>query len=964
MHNMKRFFPTILIATLTSMLWFNATAQTNLLPQPSFENFITCPNSLSDIAEAYWDKAPFHTGSSDYFHACATTTTCDVPTNIFGSSAANTGSAYAGGYCGLSTGSTYREYIFDTLSQTLVSGVKYVVTFHYRLASNARFSSNDMGFYLSSTVPTGTGTGALGVTPTSWNPSGAQLQNNTSWAMYTDTIVATGGEQYITIGAFNTNPTTVLYNTSATIGGAYYYFDDVSIFLHEGIGGDTNICLGDSGQVYAIELDSVSWRDSLAPTVVLSTQDTLTVAPTQTTTYMAVVPGDTYYFTMNVIAPISGFLGNDTIICEGETVTKVVNLPNPYSYEWSDGGTDSALITQDSGTFWLEVNLHDCISADTFHIEYYVFPDYDLGPDLTICWYDSTVLDPNVTGGTVNSYTWSTGENTPTITVQNTGIYWVDLTNDDCTMRDSIEISYHPTVVVDLGPDQEFCYSASEALIPNAQNATSFLWSNGANTPTTNVTTSGTYYVTATGNGCNAYDSVDYTFYYDPFFDLPETLMYCDYDTAIISTGLDPAGLNFVWNTGVNTPTISIAGGSQGNYWVQVAGEHCTMRDTVYVGMHPPINLELGEDKPICEGDSVTITPNTNPLFDYSWSTGTNASEITITESGVFTLTVTNGFCTEVDKIRVFVYKYPTVNLGDDITLCAPSELNFNVNTQWNAVDFNWYDGTTTPLHVMFADEDQTIWVRATNYICSTTDSLNIHLATPPSITLIDDTILCENRTARIKAEGNPSWDYTWSNGDTSQVLTTSIGGSYEVSVYDGTCTSVDSVSIHDLSNPDIDILGPEYICLGEVDILDARVEGAYQYKWGDGSNEPKLSIYDPGEYTVEVTHKCGVARDTIFVKDCECFVRFPSAFRPTPSGVNKTFGAEIECEITQFKLRVFDRWGATLFYTEDATERWDGKVNNNLVPIGSYGWICEYKGLYDGEKINRKQQGNVMLIQ
>jgi len=59
MHNMKRFFPTILIATLTSMLWFNATAQTNLLPQPSFENFITCPNSLSDIAEAYWDKAPF-----------------------------------------------------------------------------------------------------------------------------------------------------------------------------------------------------------------------------------------------------------------------------------------------------------------------------------------------------------------------------------------------------------------------------------------------------------------------------------------------------------------------------------------------------------------------------------------------------------------------------------------------------------------------------------------------------------------------------------------------------------------------------------------------------------------------------------------------------------------------------------------------------------------------------------------
>ncbi|MEQ9186825.1 MAG: gliding motility-associated C-terminal domain-containing protein [Cryomorphaceae bacterium] len=963
MQIMKKSLLRIIIVTLLSAFGSLAEAQTNLLPQPGFENFITCPNSLSDIAESYWDKAPSHSGSSDYFHSCATSTACDVPNNIFGSSFANSGQAYAGGYCGLSPGSTYREYIFDTLSQTLVSGVKYVVSFHYRLASNARFSSSDLGFYLSSTPPTGTGTGNLGVTPTSWNPSGAQLQNNTSWALYTDTIVATGGEQYITIGAFTANPTTVLYNTSASIGGAYYYFDDASVILHEGVGGDTNICLGDSGQVYAIELDSVTWRDSLAPTVVISTQDTITVSPTVTTTYMAVVPGDTYYFTVNVINPISGFLGNDTIICEGETVTKVVDLPNPYTFDWSDGGTDSALITQDSGEFTLEVTLHGCVSADTFHIAYYFFPDYDLGPDLTICWYDSTVLDPNVTGGTVNSYTWSTGESTPTITVQNTGIYWVDLTNDDCTMRDSIEISYHPTVVVDLGPDQEFCYSASEALVPNALNASSFLWSNGANTPTTNVTTSGMYHVTATGNGCNAYDSVQYTFYYDPFFNLPETLKYCDYDTAIISTGLDPAGLSFVWNTGVSTPTISIAGGSQGNYWVQVEGEHCTMRDTVYVEMYPPINLELGEDIPICEGDSVKITPNTDPLFDYNWSTGTNANEITVTESGVFTLTVTNGFCTEVDKIRVFVYKYPKINLGDDITLCAPTELNFDVTTIWNAVTFNWYDGTTTPNHIMFADEDQSIWVRATNYICSTTDTLNIHLATPPSIELIDDTILCENRTARIKAEGNPNWSYTWSNGDTSQVLATSVGGHYEISVYDGTCTTVDSVRVHDLSNPDLDILGPEYICLGEIEVLDAEVDGAYLYKWQDGSNLSSLHITEPGEYSVEVSHKCGVARDTIMVTDCECFVRFPTAFRPTPSGVNKTFGPVIDCDIIQYKLRVFNRWGETLFYTEDASQGWDGYINQDLAPVGSYGWKCEYKGLYDGEKILRNEQGSVMLL-
>ncbi len=960
----RRLILTVIWVAIATVFSTEALAQNNLLPQPSFENFITCPNGLSDISEAYWDKAPNHSGSSDYFHSCATVGSCDVPNNTFGTAFANTGQAYAGGYCGLSTGSTYREYICDTLSQTLQAGQQYVVSFHYRLASNARFSSNDMGFYLSSTLPSGTGTGALGVTPTSWNPTGGQLQNNTSWALYIDTITATGGEQYITIGAFNTNPATVLYNSSASIGGAYYYWDDVHVYKLEGVGGDTNICLGDSGQMYVIDLDSVSWRDSANPTVVFSTQDTVTVAPTQTTTYMAVVPGDTYYFTMNVIAPIFGFLGNDTIICEGETVTKVVDLGNGYSYEWSTGDTDSALVTQDSGQFWLEVDLHGCLSYDTFHIGYFFFPEYDLGPDVTICWYDSTVLDPNVTGGPLNSYTWNTGQNTPTITVSTPGTYWVMMTNDDCSMYDTIEVDYHPTIVVDLGPDQEFCYSPSEPLVPNAQNASSFTWSTGATTPTTNATTTGTYYVTATGNGCNAFDSVHYTFYYDPYFDLPETLMYCDYDTLEIGTGLDTTGLSFIWNVGATTPTIEVEGGSQGNYWVQVSGEHCSMRDTVYVGMHPPIDLELGDDIPACEGDSVAVIPNTNPLFDYTWSNGSTVNQLSVTESGVFTVTVSNGPCAETDVIRVFFYEYPEVDLGDDITLCAPGELEFDVTSQWSAVNYHWYDGTTTPKHIMFVEDDQMIWVRATNFICTTGDSLYITMAMPPTIQLIDDTILCEDKTARVKAEGNPMWDYAWSNGDSTQTLTTSAGGTYSITVDDGTCISIDSVKVYDLSDPNIDILGPEYICLGDIEFLDATTKGAFQYRWNDRTYDPILNIYDPGEYTVEVSHACGIARDTIFVKDCECFVRFPNAFRPTPAGVNKTFGPEVECEITLYKLRVFNRWGETIFYTEDVNETWDGRINNRRAGVGSYGWIVEYKGLYDGERIERTQQGTVFLLE
>jgi hypothetical protein len=103
----------------------------NLVSNPSFENFNFCPNSLGDIPNAFWDKAPFHTGSSDYFNACATVFTCDVPTNTFGTSNAHTGVAYVGGYIGLQS-SAYREYIFDTLISPLQAGKRYRVSFLYK----------------------------------------------------------------------------------------------------------------------------------------------------------------------------------------------------------------------------------------------------------------------------------------------------------------------------------------------------------------------------------------------------------------------------------------------------------------------------------------------------------------------------------------------------------------------------------------------------------------------------------------------------------------------------------------------------------------------------------------------------------------------------------------------------------------------------------------------------------------
>jgi gliding motility-associated-like protein len=52
-----------------------------------------------------------------------------------------------------------------------------------------------------------------------------------------------------------------------------------------------------------------------------------------------------------------------------------------------------------------------------------------------------------------------------------------------------------------------------------------------------------------------------------------------------------------------------------------------------------------------------------------------------------------------------------------------------------------------------------------------------------------------------------------------------------------------------------------------------------------------------------------------------------PNAFTPNSDGLNDGFKA-VGVGIAQFKLQVFDRWGALVFETDDINNAWDGSIN------------------------------------
>jgi uncharacterized repeat protein (TIGR03803 family) len=106
------------------------------------------------------------------------------------------------------------------------------------------------------------------------------------------------------------------------------------------------------------------------------------------------------------------------------------------------------------------------------------------------------------------SYLWSNGATTQKITVSSTGSYSVKVTDANKCAANSMPVAVTvnelpATPVITPGGNTSFCIPGSVTLATSA--ATSYLWSNGANTQSIIASTSGTYSVTvANGAGCIA----------------------------------------------------------------------------------------------------------------------------------------------------------------------------------------------------------------------------------------------------------------------------------------------------------------------------------------------------------------------------------------------------------------------------------------------------------------------------
>jgi hypothetical protein len=213
----------------------NSSAQTNLVPNPSFEDYFNL-NANGNLLENFiysWN------GGRGYLHVNRSDPYYSVPANGFGYQYPHTGNAYCGVYTYLKNSYPIRHYVQTKLTSNLLNGKKYKVSFYVSLGDTLHAYNNSIGaFFAADSVLVYSNGGLFNLIPQIENDSGNDLNSKTVWTLVCDTFVANGNERWMTIGNFLTDSLSLISELDTVCDqpnswgcGAYYFIDDVSVTL-------------------------------------------------------------------------------------------------------------------------------------------------------------------------------------------------------------------------------------------------------------------------------------------------------------------------------------------------------------------------------------------------------------------------------------------------------------------------------------------------------------------------------------------------------------------------------------------------------------------------------------------------------------------------------------------------------------------------------------------------------------
>ena len=553
---------------------------------------------------------------------------------------------------------------------------------------------------------------------------------------------------------------------------------------------NTAICQGQTATLSATYNSSYTYHWSTGSntnSIVTSTAGTYAVTVTNANGCSNVLSTT---LTVNEKPQVS--ISGSTSICAGEMSQLTATANMPCSYVWSTGDTNSITSVGSSNTYRVTAyNANGCSNTASLAVTVHPLPIPYITGNTTICKGTSTTLTAN--GGV--SYMWSNGHTSAQISVSPSSnlTYTVTATDQyNCrgVMSATVTVNIVPSINI-LG-NRSFCEGGSTTL--TASGGSYYTWSTGDNTASVNISTVGTYSVTATNSlGCQNYESVTVTVMSRPYISISGRSSIClgEMDTLVAG-----GASQYIWSTGESSSTIHVMPTTTTTYTVTGTGYNgCTATVSKVVNISERPTIQINGVTNICEGESTTLTAIGG--VSYQWANGSTSNQIEVTQSGNYAVIGTNAAgCSNSSSQVVTVNPVPRITLTGSTTFCENTTSTIMVD---GGSSYHWSTGSGQSAITL--SSGGTYSVTAYNvYGCSSDTSFQASTWPTPEAVITGTTDLCEGESGYLTVSENAH--YTWSNGSTAQTIniTPYESTSYYVTVTDNNgCNNYTykSVAVH-----------------------------------------------------------------------------------------------------------------------------------------------------------------------
>ncbi|NBW30952.1 MAG: hypothetical protein EBR35_06835, partial [Flavobacteriales bacterium] len=530
--------------------------------------------------------------------------------------------------------------------------------------------------------------------------------------------------------------------------------------------------------------------------------------------------------------PITITPSGPTSFCAGNSVT--LTSPSATGNLWSNGSVSQSISVNNSGSYSLTVSNPQVCPSVSSPIQVIVNPlptppVISSSGSTTVCQNGVVVLSSNLSSNLI----WSNTTTTQTIIVSSSGTYSAQITSNGCTSLPSntiqVNVIANPNTTVTPSGPASFCQGNSVTLNAILESGNYYQWYNNgllipsATTNVYNATTNGNYTVFISNSNCSSTSA--------PLFVTVTAIPVAPIISAIGNTTICQGGnvtlnanlSNVVWSNNASTPSITV--NQSGSFIAITINNGCASppSNQISVVVNPlpqtPIISATGPTT-FCSGTSVIL--NSSSSMGNSWSTNQTNPSITVSNSGNYTVTVTdfNGCSSLSLPISVIVNSTPAtpeISASGSTTICSEGSLTLLSNSPNGNL---WSNGSSSQSNIVTTSG--TYFVTVTENGCTSLASnsipVTVNITPPPPIISVDGpTTFCSGNSV-VLTSSSPDGNI-WSNGQISQSITAVDPGDYSLQVSNNGCLSYSETIMITVipvpSPPIINASGPTTFCQG-----------------------------------------------------------------------------------------------------------------------------------------------------